>query len=97
MTTNSFRKRIELSLGVNKFYQAVIIILDQMAVLKRKYFIPKKLVQMSSSAITKHLYRKKGSSAIKNGRKTTTARVISPLWIKRGYGGRTTRKVHEQR
>ena len=46
-------------------YQAIIIILDQMAVLKRKYSRPKNLVQMSSSAIMKHLYGKKGSTDIK--------------------------------
>ena len=97
MTTDFLRKQIQLSVGINEFHQAIIIILDQMVVPKRKYSRPKNLVQMSSSAIMKHLHRKKGYTAIKNGRKTTTARVISPLWIKRGCGGRTTRKVHEER
>ena len=97
MTTDFLRKQIQLSVGINKFHQAIIIILDQMAVPKRKYSRPKNLVQMSSSAIMKHLYRKKGSTDIKNGCKTTTARVIFPFWMPRGCRGRTTRKVHEER
>ena len=69
MTTDFLRKQIQLSVGINKFHQAIIIILDQMAVPKRKYSRPKNPVQMSSSAIMKHLYRKKESTDIKNGRK----------------------------
>ena len=44
MTTDFLRKQIQLSVGINKFYQAVIIILDQMAVQKRKIYIPKNMV-----------------------------------------------------
>ena len=65
MTTDFLRKQIQLSVGINKFHQAIIIILDQMAVPKIKYSRPKNPVHMSSAAIMKHLYRKKGSTDIK--------------------------------
>ena len=69
MTTDFLRKQIQLSVGINKFHQAIIIILDQMAVPKRKYSRPKNPVQMSSSAIMKHLYRKRDLFAFKMGAK----------------------------
>ena len=50
MTTDFFGKQIQLSVGINKFHQAIIIILDQMALPKRKYSRPKSPVQMSLSA-----------------------------------------------
>ena len=93
MTTYFLRKQIQLSVGINKFHQAIIIILDQMAVPKRKYSRPKNLVQMSSWVLMRPLYKKKGSASIKNGRKTTTAWVPYYFWIKRGCGGRTTKKL----
>ena len=64
MTTDFLRKQIQLSVGINKFHQAIITISDQMAVPKRKYSRPKNPVQMSSLAIMKHLHRKKGSTDI---------------------------------
>ena len=73
MTTDFLKKQIQLSVGINKFHQAIIIILDQMAVLKRKYSRPKNLVHMSSSAIKKHLCREKGIYGYQNGCQTTTA------------------------
>ena len=57
MTTDFLRKQIQLSVGINKFHQAIIIILDQMAVLKRKYSRPKNLVHMSSSVFVAACYR----------------------------------------
>ena len=40
-------KQLQLSVGINKFHQAIITILDQMVVPKIKYSRPKTPVQMS--------------------------------------------------
>ena len=50
MTTDFLRKQIQLSVGINKFHQAIITILDQMVDPKIKYSRPKSPVQMSLSA-----------------------------------------------
>ena len=60
MTIDSFRKRIQLSVGTNKFPKMLDIISDQMDVQNEKISRPKNTVQMSSSDLNIALVPEKG-------------------------------------
>ena len=60
MTIDSFRKWIQLSIGINKFPKMVDIISDQMDVQNEKISRPKNIAQMSSSDLNIALVPEKG-------------------------------------